>query len=322
MFSVRAEEDSLLWDFMLESYSPFESAGGGDERFCLTLVDSLAHMDGELVYSDEGNADEGFPSFSIFEGPEGRLYEITQPGSDKLNARLLVIRPSLQGSVDADNLPSLQGRAGRGDGMRAFLMLDGSDSQRWFSFTSAMNICYILATSAYSTVLTHSSSVIYKGWAYIFLGKSGTGKSTHSRMWGKALDGVVLMNDDHPVLRVEDDGTVMAYGSPWSGKTHCYKKLSAPLGGIIRISRAPYNKATRQAGVQAYASLMASCSSIVWDADLADGRHGCLEAIIAKVPSYVMECLPDEDAARVCCAAVRRDGPLEGANKDPREGAL
>lgn len=285
LFSVRADEGDRIWEQMQESYSPFGTDEVGEERFCLTIVSSLPRMDGELVYTNAGEAEEGFPDIALYKGEDGLLFEITQPGSDKMNARLLVMRK---------------------DSLRAFLLLDGREIDRWFSFTSAMNICYIMSTSAYSTELMHASSVIYKGWAYIFLGKSGTGKSTHSRMWKKALGDVVLMNDDHPVLRVEEDGTVRAYGSPWSGKTPCYKNISAPLGGIIRISRAPYNKATSQSPLQAYASLRSSCSLLNWSDDLAEGRHACLESIVAKVPSYEMECLPDEDAGRVCCEAVQR----------------
>jgi hypothetical protein len=166
-----------------------------------------------------------------------------------------------------------------------------------------VDFCFLLSTAGRNTLLTHASSVIYDGKAYLFLGKSGTGKSTHSRMWQTALDGVVLMNDDHPVLRAED-GIVTAYGSPWSGKTPCYKNISAPLGGIIRIVRAPHNKAVRLAPIQAYASLMTSCSGMTWDRELADGKDRTLQAVVSRTPCWVMECLPDEDAAKVCMSAV------------------
>jgi hypothetical protein len=163
---------------------------------------------------------------------------------------------------------------------------------------------YLLATAGHQTVLTHSSCVRYKGKAYIFLGKSGTGKSTHSRMWLSALDGVELMNDDHPIIRINKEGQAIVYGSPWSGKTHCYKNVQAPLGGIIRIARAPYNKASRLAPVQAYGSLLTSCSGMTWERDLADGRDMTIQGIIRTVPSWVMECLPDQDAALVCSKSV------------------
>ena len=129
------------------------------------------------------------------------------------------------------------------------------------------------------------------------------GKSTHSRMWLAALDGCLLLNDDHPVIRITD-GNVIAYGSPWSGKTRCYKNLQFPVGGIIRIVRAPYNKAQRLSIIGSYASLMTSCSGMIWEKDLADGRDRTIQGIISAVPCYTMECLPNEDAAKVCSRAV------------------
>ena len=179
--------------------------------------------------------------------------------------------------------------------------LCGNWSVRLYRF--ALWVGYGLMTLPFDTVAIHSSCIVYKDKAILFLGESGTGKSTHSRMWRTALEGVVLMNDDHPVLRAED-GTVTAYGSPWSGKTPCYKNISAPLGGIIRIVRAPHNRAVRLSPIQAYASLMTSCSGMTWDRTLADGKNATMQGIISSVPCWVMECLPDEDAAKVCMSAV------------------
>jgi hypothetical protein len=191
-----------------------------------------------------------------------------------------------------------------GDFRNAELSLAGRPVEQWLAFNSSVDFCFLLATAGRNTVLTHASSVIYEGRAYLFLGKSGTGKSTHSRMWQTALEGVELMNDDHPVLRVDEDGNTVAYGSPWSGKTPCYKNLSAPLGGVIRISRAPHNRAVRLSPIQAYASLMTSCSGMTWDRELADGKDRTLQGIISRTPCWVMECLPEEEAARVCMEAV------------------
>ena len=80
--------------------------------------------------------------------------------------------------------------------------------------------------------------------------------------------------------------------------------MQAPIGGIIRISRAPYNKARRLSIIESYASLMTSFSGMTWEKELADGRDKTIQGIISKVPCWVMECLPDEDAARVCAATV------------------
>lgn len=282
LFRIEAADDCPLWDKSVSSYGVFETSETGHSIFTLTLSDGFELQDPHEIYSNKEDVEDGFMTLTVFRTADGYCFEMTQPRSEVLNGKLSVTE----------------------DFSVARLVLNGTPLQKWLTFNSAVNFCYFLSTACLNTILIHASSVIYKGKAYVFLGKSGTGKSTHTRMWLNALDGVVHLNDDHPVLRVDDDGTVMAYGSPWSGKTPCYKNLSAPLGGVIRIVRAPYNKARRLSPIEAYASIMPSISGMTWDRTLADGKNATMQGIISSVPCWVMECLPDENAALVCSAAV------------------
>ena len=99
--------------------------------------------------------------------------------------------------------------------------------------SSMLRILYAQAALVRDAVSVHASCVSLEGRGYLFLGRSGTGKSTHARRWLEAFPGCHLLNDDNPVLRVED-GTVTAYGTPWSGKTPCYRNEYAPVAGIVR----------------------------------------------------------------------------------------
>ena len=99
-----------------------------------------------------------------------------------------------------------------------------------FSLWMAMSI----AVSYDKGILIHSSTLIYNKKAYLFLGESGTGKSTHTRLWREYIYGAGLLNDDSPLVRVID-GKIFAYGSPWSGKTPCFKNERYPLGGVVRL---------------------------------------------------------------------------------------
>ena len=112
------------------------------------------------------------------------------------------------------------------------------------------------------------------------LGKSGTGKSTHSSLWLKHIPGTELLNDDNPILRLMPDGTARVYGSPWSGKTPCYKNKDVPAGAVVRIRQAPFNKIERLSAIQSYASLMASASGFRPFKELADGWHRTLEGLV------------------------------------------
>ena len=89
---------------------------------------------------------------------------------------------------------------------------------------NALMVQFAMATADQGTALFHAAVVSYEGGGYMFLGPSGTGKSTHASLWLKHIEGVALVNDDNPVVR---DGIV--YGSPWSGKTPCYRNVSYPL---------------------------------------------------------------------------------------------
>ncbi len=172
-----------------------------------------------------------------------------------------------------------------------------------FSLNNALMLMYTFRTSPYDTLMTHASVIRYEDGGYMFLGRSGTGKSTHSRMWLEAIEGATLLNDDNPVVRVID-GKAYIFGSPWSGKTPCYKNEVVPLKAVVRIVRAPHNKAVRLKPLQSYASLKPSCSAMRWDKKSTDDLHLTLQKVISVVPCWHMECLPNPDAARVCRESV------------------
>ena len=173
-----------------------------------------------------------------------------------------------------------------------------------FGINNALMVMYALATSDKHTALFHSSVVSYKGRAYMFLGKSGTGKSTHSSLWLKYIEGTELVNDDNPVVRYLDDGSIYVYGSPWSGKTPCYRNVSYPLGAIVDLSQAPKNVIRRFRPIEAYAALIASISGKRWDSKLAEGLHETENLLATNASVWHLDCLPDEEAAQLCCGSI------------------
>ncbi len=102
---------------------------------------------------------------------------------------------------------------------------------------TSLMLLYAMRSAAGDTLLFHSSTIVKEGKAYLFLGKSGTGKSTHSGLWLKHTRGTRLLNDDNPVVYVTPEGTPMVSGSPWSGKTPCYKNEEYPIGELSSCAR-------------------------------------------------------------------------------------
>ena len=163
---------------------------------------------------------------------------------------------------------------------------------------------FSFSTASMDTLLIHASVTMNGGKGYLFLGKSGTGKSTHSQLWIKNIEGCELLNDDNPALRVCDDGVVRVYGTPWSGKTPCYRNLDVPVGAIVDLHQAKKNVIKRQSLPEAYASIYVSFSGYRFIKNMADGYHATNAKIVSSVPCYSLDCLPNPEAAFLCYDTV------------------
>ncbi len=161
----------------------------------------------------------------------------------------------------------------------------------WF----LVNVC--MAENSVAAI--HSSVIVCHNEAVLFLGESGTGKSTHTRLWRENIKGAQLLNDDSPFIGISN-GQVIAYGSPWSGKTPCYKNESYPIRAIVRLSQAPHNNIYRLRKMQAIGALLPSLPpAFSFDEKLEDAVMNILSAVVGAVPMYHLECLPDAAAAQL-----------------------
>ncbi len=266
------------YDKMLAAYRPFECDSNDDVLYRVEVVETITCKVTKSLLVDAPLSDEGMVQVNVYETTEGLLYNIIMPRSSVVNAQLHIV-----GDVATISLNEECG----------YLFASSA-------FTNAMILSYITYTIPHKTLLVHASAILKDGRAHLFIGKSGTGKSTHTRMWRESFPDAELLNDDHPVVRCHQSGEVIAYGSPWSGKTPCYRNLSAPLAAIVRIVRADYNRLSRLSTIGGYASVMTSCSGFQWSRDLAAVNVKSLESVITAVGCYHMECLPNNDAARCC----------------------
>jgi len=179
------------------------------------------------------------------------------------------------------------------------------DNYIMFGFNNAVRTLYGLSALKYQAVPFHASAICHQGKAYLFLGKSGTGKSTHSSLWLNHINGTDLINDDVPVVRMIN-GEFFVYGSPWSGKTPCYRNVCYPLGGVVRIHQAPQNKIKQLSHLEAYAAIIPSMHGEIRRSWVAENVHQIATHLIQKVRVWSLECLPDKDAARICCEAITK----------------
>lgn len=205
------------------------------------------------------------------------------------------------------------------DFTRGMLHIDAECQDVRFCIDNGLMLMFAFRTAPLMTLEMHAAVVVKKeargdeakrregdeAKGYLFLGHSGTGKSTHARQWLAAFEDAWLLNDDNPILRVMDNGDVYVYGSPWSGKTPCYKNESALVGGIVKLSQAPENKIQTISLPQAYAYMLSSASGLKMEQTMADNMFETIKHIITHIPCYHLACLPNEEAAKVCWAGVQ-----------------
>ena len=188
----------------------------------------------------------------------------------------------------------------------ATVYVDWDDEYAGLIFSSFLMIAFTQSAVLHKTLMIHASVVEKDEKGYAFLGKSGTGKSTHSALWLRYIEGAVLLNDDNPAIHIEEDGSVNIYGTPWSGKRPCYKNRKVSLKALVRLEQASANRFTWKKGVDALITLLPSCSSMQWNALLYNEMCNLLEEVIAKVNVGRLDCLPDKEAALLCYEEMKK----------------
>jgi len=155
-------------------------------------------------------------------------------------------------------------------------------------------------------LLFHGSVVAVDGTAYLFTAKSGTGKSTHTRLWREMFgDRAVMVNDDKPFLQLTDHG-VIAHGSPWNGKHRLGSNISVPLKAICILERSPENWIKPITAAQALPMLFQQSQRPQNPANMPKYME-LIDKLANGVEFYRMGCNMDPEAALISYEAMSGD---------------
>lgn len=150
----------------------------------------------------------------------------------------------------------------------------------------------------FNGMMIHSSAVVLDGNAYLFSAPSGTGKSTHTRLWLQKFENrAYILNDDKPAVRIMPDG-IFVYGTPWSGKDDVSINKKAPLKGICFLNRDKTNWIKTMDTESKVVNLYHSAIKKV-DKEVALKQLDIIENIIKKIPIYEMGCNISEESVEV-----------------------
>ena len=147
----------------------------------------------------------------------------------------------------------------------------------------------------YNCMVVHGAAITYKGSALLFTAPSGTGKSTHIKLWKSFFkEDVDMINGDKPILRVFDD-RVTVYGTPWAGKENWHKNRYAPLKAICVLKRSEINRITKVTPT-GYVSELLKQVYLPKDTDSMKQTLELFNKLIETVSVYVLECNISENA--------------------------
>ena len=151
--------------------------------------------------------------------------------------------------------------------------------------------------------MLHSSAVVVDGKAYLFTADSGTGKSTHTKLWlEKFGQRAYILNDDKPALRREADGW-FAYGTPWSGKHDISVDARVPVAGVAVLERSEENTIERISGVQAVHGILKQVNR-PRAAEYRVKLLALLDQLITEIPVWKLCCNQNMAAATVSYEAM------------------
>lgn len=155
------------------------------------------------------------------------------------------------------------------------------------------------------TLLFHGSVIAVDGEGYLFTAKSGTGKSTHTRLWREYFgERAVMVNDDKPLLRITDSG-VTVYGTPWDGKHRLSTNIAVPLKGICILTRNAKNH-IEPVEPHAVYPLIVQQTNRSLSADGMKHALSLIDRMLHVVPVYRLGCNMDIEAARVAYEGMNR----------------
>jgi len=291
--TIQIISDQPIHNKVFKSFEPFAVSDNSELKWSNPLLTILLHEEEE---------DKSFPDILV------HSFE-----TDTGNCRLFREGENYIFSIRGDNaLPITLKTTGETGVVHAFTPSISAIHKANFIFSIWMALSMAGAHRKLSMI--HSSVIVYKGNAILFLGESGTGKSTHTALWLNNIEGSYLLNDDSPVVKVvkrtgsgtgnstgngsDSEVEVIVSGSPWSGKGKIYKNEICPLAAIVRLRQSKTNTIKKLNTLEAFAALYPSFPpALTADTLFSEDICKIISDIIKTSSIFELQALPDKEAA-------------------------
>lgn len=160
--------------------------------------------------------------------------------------------------------------------------------------------CYAVLNR--NACVLHGVVMEYDGMGILVTASSGTGKTTHTRMWRDRENALILNGDRCLCRRV--NGKWYAYGMPWSGSSGEYINRRVPITAIVCLKQAPENSVRRMDDFEGTLAMLQRIFAPVWVGELQDRAFELTEELVSKTPVFELSCTPDYEAVVVLKKAI------------------
>lgn len=219
-----------------------DASRGIDEKYAKTLKIGGLYID---LFGEDKVYSQNFDEFAADRQEHADLSVITHLGDPHLNENgTVLLRNKELWVMKRDEgyvfiFPEAKGISQatlKNDGSRAdFYVKPPIDDTLIFDMHNAIRLVFLYLAQKRGMFAMHSASIVYNGRLWLFSGRSGMGKSTHTSLWNK-LYGTPIANGDLNLITVSD-GTALVHGIPWCGTSNICDTKTYPLGGIVLLGR-------------------------------------------------------------------------------------
>lgn len=143
-------------------------------------------------------------------------------------------------------------------------------------------------------IIFHGAVVAVNGEGYLFTAKSGTGKTTHIKLWTENVPNSYILNGDKPLIKISS-GCTMVCGTPWRGKEDYGVNQNLPLKALCILQRSKENHISEISPREAFPILYQQTHHME-DAACMEEMIQLLGMLSHSVELYRLGCNMEQDA--------------------------
>ncbi len=155
-------------------------------------------------------------------------------------------------------------------------------------------------------LMLHGVLMEWQGKGIILTASSGTGKTTHARLW-REYENALIINGDRVLIRKEE-GQWYAFGTPWSGSSGECVNRKVSLDAVVFLNRGKINEVYPVSPIQGMEKILPRIIAPKWHEKYSlmaiDLAIKCLE----EIPLYELYCRPDAESVCTLKQALQSAG--------------